>query len=72
MRQQTRRDRHWSTMPVPSSWGSINPGTSTTHASEASTGPYLTWIKRDWFRRTETRAPRKDSSPVRRPPQCAW
>jgi len=53
-------------------WASINRETSTTRASGASIRRYLSLIKRGWLRETETRAPRKGLSPVRRPTQSAW
>jgi hypothetical protein len=57
---------------VPSSWGSIHPETATTLASGASSEACPNGIKRDWFRPTEAHVPRRGSSPVRQPSQCAW
>ena len=66
--KRTAREHH---TPVPSSWGSINRETSTTHASEASKRPCLSWIKPNWFRRIEPHALEKGSSLIRRLSQSA-
>jgi hypothetical protein len=71
LRLRTQRERRGSTTPVPSSWGFINRETSTTHASEASKRPCLSWIKPNWFRQIEPDALKRGSSLVRRPSQSA-